>query len=138
VEKILSVTFTPLNTLRIMLDLVKDMKKKGLIKGSITFHVCAKRVYTREIRRSLEVRIKENNIDLRHDRSKKSTMAKHAHNTNHQFGLENTKIIAKLDHCRKREIREMVEIKMHLKNINRDEGKTLKNTWNSLLHTLSN
>ena len=42
------------------------------------------------------------------------------------------KIIAKSDHYTKRKIREKIEIKLHLKKVNRDERTKINETWNPL------
>jgi hypothetical protein len=63
----------------------------------------------------MEVRLKEHSVDLRHDRFKKSSLAKHSHKTSHQICLEKAKIIAKVEHHTKRKVHEKMEIEMNLK-----------------------
>jgi hypothetical protein len=51
-----------------------------------------------------------------------SALAKHSQDTGHHICIEDTKIIAKLEHYGKRKIWEALEIKLNGNNINRDKG----------------
>ena len=93
-------------------------------------------VYIGETRRSFEVWLKEHCTDIKHDRVKKSALAKHAHLTKHHICVEKTTIISKEEDITKRKVREKIEIRLNLDCMNRDDGKKLSDTWTPLIHLL--
>ena len=84
----------------------------------------------------METIFKEHNIDLRHNRHKKSTLVEHAHITGHHIYLENAKVIAREDNLFKRKIKEKIEINLNENYLNRDDGTKISDSWKPLLYSL--
>ena len=76
--------------------------------------------------------------DIRHDRHQKSALAEHAHHSRHHIRIEETKLIAREEHCRRRKIREAIEIEEAPSNLNRDDGLKLNESWRPIIHRLRN
>ena len=105
-------------------------------KGVYSIPCSCSKPYIGEMGRSIVTRLKEHGADLKHDRHKKSTLAEHAHLTQHHICLENAMVIAREDNLAKRKIREKIEINITNGCLNRDDGKKLSDTWLPLLHSL--
>ena len=78
--------------------------------------------YIGEIGRSIRQRINEHAADIRHNRSRTLALAEHAKKSCHHVCIEDSKVIAKVDHFHHRKLREAIEIERHAKNLNRDDG----------------
>ena len=89
--------FTPPNTIRNMVDSLKDPINPKTYKGVYSIPCSCEKLYIGETGRSMETRFKEHSAHLRHDRHKKSTLAEHSHLTGHQICLENAKVLARED-----------------------------------------
>ena len=130
------VLFTPPNSIRKMVDSLKDPIEPTHFKGVYSIPCSCNKPYIGETGRSIGTRLKEHGADLRHDRYKRSALAEHAHLTQHQICLENAVVVAREDNIAKRKIREKIEINMAMDCLNRDDGKKLSDTWLPLLHSL--
>ena len=119
------VLFTPPNSIKKMVDSLKDPVDPKYFKGVYSIPCSCNKAYIGETGRSIETRMKEHMADLRHDRHKRSALAEHAHLTQHHICLENAKVIAKEDNLIKRKKREKIEINMTNNCLNRDDGKKL-------------
>ena len=78
-----------------MIDSLKDPIKPKLYKGVYSIPRSCQDVYIGKIGRYFEVRLKEHCVDLKYDRVKKTTLAKHAHLTKHHICMEKSMIITK-------------------------------------------
>ena len=76
--------FTPPNTIRNMVNSLKDPINPKTYKGMYSIPCSCEKLYIGEIERSMETRFKEHSADLRHDRHKKSVLAEHSHLKSHQ------------------------------------------------------
>ena len=47
--------------------------------------------------------------------------------------VEDSEVVAKVDHFYHRKLREAIEIERHAKNLNRDDGWKLSKSWTSTL-----
>lgn len=126
-RKWLEVFFTP-NTIRKLVDSLKDPIKPSACEGVYSVPCSCGMAYIGEMGRSIETRLKEQNADVRHNRYKKSALAKHSHITQHHICLENAMVITKEDNLTKRKVREKIEINMTQECLNRDDGTRLSNT----------
>jgi hypothetical protein len=70
--------------------------------------VCRKK-YVREIGRPIQTIIKENSVNIQFNRTCKSTLAKHSHNTKHPIKIKEMKILVKLDNWSKKRIKEEIK-----------------------------
>ena len=84
----------------------------------------------------METIFKEHNVDLRHNRHKKSSLAEHAHITPHHICLENAKVISREDNLIKRKIKEKIEINLNENYLKTDYGANISDSWKTLLHSL--
>ena len=119
-----------------MVDSLKDPIEPKYFKDVYSIPCSRSKPYIGEIGRFIEIWPKEHEADLRHDRHKKSTLAEHAHLTQHHIYLENVEVIAREDNLTKQKIREKIEINMIDDCLNRDDGTKLSDTWLPLLHSL--
>ena len=92
--------------------------------------------YIGETGRSLQKSLKEHGADIKHERLRTSALAEHSSKTKHQVRLEDAKIIAREDHYYRRKVREALEIKKHPKNLNRDGGYEISDSWRPLLRQI--
>ena len=130
------VLFTPPNSIRKMVDSLKDPIEPKYFKGVYSIPCSCSKPYIGETGRSIVTRLKEHEADLRHDRHKKFSLVEHAHLTQHHIYLENVEIIAREDNLTKQKIREKIEINMTNDCLKRDDGTKLSGTWLPLLHSL--
>ena len=89
------VLFTPLNSIRKMVDSLKDPIEPKYFKGVYSIPCSCSKPYIGETWRSIVTRLKEHEADLRHDRHKNSALAEHSHLTQHHLRLDNSKVISK-------------------------------------------
>ena len=101
----------------------KDMKGVYLIPCS-----CGT-TYIGETGRSIHQRISEHAADLRHGKSKSSTLAEHAEKTKHKVCIEEAKVVAKVAQFHHRKFREAIEIERRPNNLNRDDGWKISSCW---------
>ena len=74
-----------------------------------------------------------------HDRHKKSALDEHAHHSRHHIRIEETKLITREEHYKRRKIREAIEIEKVTLNLNRDDGLKLNECWHLIIrHFKSN
>lgn len=115
-------TFRPLNTIRSSLKTVKDKVNPMDMKGVYIIPCSRGTSYIGETRRSINQRIKEHTIDIKHGRTKSSALAEHAEKTEHHICIEEDRAIAKIPHFHHCKLREAIEIERYPNNINRDDG----------------
>jgi hypothetical protein len=118
----IGVAFSPPNTIKGMVDSAKDPIEPNMHKGVYSIPCSCNKVYIGETGKSMNIRLKKHNTDLKWNRSHKYALAEHSSRTSHLVCLEDAKIIAKVDHYGKRKIMEDLEIKLHPNNLNKDEG----------------
>ena len=82
------------------------------------------------------MRLKEHSAYIIHDRHQKPALAEHARDSRHHIRIEGTKVITREDHCKRRKIREAIEIEKFLSNLNRDDGLKLSECWRPIIHHL--
>ena len=119
-----------------MIDCTKDRENPKLCKGVYSIPYSCRKLYMREIGRSIHVRLKEHCADMRNDRAKRPTLVEHAHNTRHHICIEKANILAKEGNHIKRKMRETLEIELHPNNINMEDGEKLGEVWNPLAYKL--
>ena len=72
-------------------------------------------------------------MDIRHNWSCTSALAEHVEKSCHHVCIEDSKVVARVDHFRHRKLREVIEIERHAKNLNRDDGWKLSKSWAPIL-----
>ena len=91
-------------------------------------------VYIGESGRPRDVRLKEHVADIKYGRLDKSATARHVYECGGEMDPMKATTLATDDHCRRRKIREAIEIKQSRTNMNLDEGGLrLSPIWDILL-----
>ena len=80
--------FKPLNTIRSSLKLVKDKLDPKSMKGVYLISCSCGTPYIGETGRSINKRIQEHFVDIRHGITKSSALAEHTEKTKHHICLE--------------------------------------------------
>ena len=88
--------------------------------------------YIGETCRSIRQRIWEHVADIRHNRFCISALIEHVEKPCHHVCIEDSKVIAKVDHFHHGKLREVIEIERHTKNLNCDDGWKLS-SWTLVL-----
>ena len=86
--------------------------------------------YIGETGRSINQRIHEHAVDIKHGRTHSSALTEHADKSNHHIYIEEAQVIAK-DHHRK--LREAPKIEKGPNNLNRDDGWNINRSWVPIL-----
>jgi hypothetical protein len=134
-KKNIGATFKPLNTIRNSLRSVKDSVDPIEHKGVYMIPCSCGKQYIGETGRSFRIRIQEHAADIKHNRTRPSALAEHSDKTKHHICIEETKILARIDHYHNRKFREAIEIEKQLNNLNRDDGWKISQNW---IPTLAN
>ena len=82
-----------------------------------------------ETGRSMQERIKEHDRDIRLARTQTSAVSEHANETDHYPLWDEVKFIDRDSHWYTRRIKEGIHIRLHLNNINRDNGIKIPEAW---------
>ena len=82
------------------------------------------------------MRLKEHCADIMHDHHQKSALAKKTHHPRHHIRIEETKLITREEHYKRRKIREAIEIEKFPLNLNRDDGLKLNECWRPIIRLL--
>ena len=109
-----------------MWDAVDPAKKDGVV-----YRIpceCGK-VYIGETGRPMQDRIKEHDRDIRLTRTETSAVSEHAHNTGHKPLWNKVKFIDRDPYYYTRRVKEVIHIRLHPNNINRDSGKEIPEAW---------
>lgn len=91
-------SFRPLNTIRNSLRSAKDLVDPKDMKGVYVIPCSCGTCYVREIGHSINQRIQEHPIDIKHGRTWFSALAKHVEKNKHHICLEEARVIAKIVH----------------------------------------
>ncbi|KAL9955800.1 hypothetical protein ACROYT_G037181 [Oculina patagonica] len=89
---------------------------------------CGK-VYIGETGRPMQDRIKEHDRDIRLARIQTSAVSEHTHNTGHYPLWNEVKFIDRESHWFTRRVKEVIQIRLHPNNINRDSGIEIPEAW---------
>ena len=80
--------FSPPNNIRKLLRSLKDPVDPRLKKGVYLIPCECGKAYIGETGRSIQTRVKEHCADIRLNRTQKSSLAEHSHNTKHPIKIE--------------------------------------------------
>jgi len=124
-----SSTFRPLNTICRSLRSVKDPIDPKDMKGVYVIPCSCGTPYVGETGRSINQRIHEHSVDIKHGRTRSSSLAEHAEKTKHHICFEEAQVIAKIAPFYHRKFREAIEIEKRPRNLNRDDGWKISSCW---------
>ena len=122
-------TFKPLKTISRCLKSVKGPIDPKHHKGVYMVPCSCGKSYIGETGRSILTSIQEHAADINHNRSKTSALAEHSSKTNHHICIEDSCVMAKIEHYHHRKFREAIEIQKHHDNLNRDDGWKISDNW---------
>lgn len=94
----LNTTFKPLNAIHSSLRSIKDHVDPKEFKGVYLISCSYGAPYIGEIDHSIKQRIQGHVVDINHSRSHSFALAKHAEKSKHHICIEDSKVIAKIDH----------------------------------------
>ena len=94
----ISTSFKPLCTIRNYLGSVKDPVDPKDMKGVYMIPCLCGTPYIGEVGRSIRQRIREHVANLKHNRSRTSALAEHVEKSHHHFCIEDSKVVARVDH----------------------------------------
>jgi hypothetical protein len=86
-------------------------------------------VYIGQMGRSIEIRIKEHQWNIRLLQLDKSALAEHGFNHNHKILLQDVQILSTKSGYLDRLIMEAIEVNLHPNNINREDELILSESW---------
>jgi predicted GIY-YIG superfamily endonuclease len=129
--------FTTCGTIRQMMRSVKDNINRQNLKVVYKIDCSCGKSYIGETGRSLKIRLKEHEADIKNERSRTSALAEHSSKTKHHVCLEDAKIIAREDNYQKRKIKEAIEIMKFPQNLNRDNGSEISGNWLPLIRQIN-
>ena len=107
-------------------DTVDPVKQDGVVY--IISCECSK-VYIGKTGRPMQDRINEHDRDIRLAHTQTSTVLEHAHNTGHHPLWNEVKFIDCDPHCYTCSVKEVIHIRLHPNNINRDSGIEIPEAW---------
>lgn len=120
-----------------MMRSVKNNIDHQQLKGVYKIDCSCGKSYIWETGRSLRIRLKEHEADIKNGRSHTSALAEHSSKTKHHVCLEDAKIIAREDNYQKRKIREAIEIMKFPQNLNKDNGSKISGNWLPLIRHIN-
>jgi hypothetical protein len=94
------------------------------------------RVYTGQMGRSVDIRLKEHQRHIRLEHPDKSAIAEHNIDQGHRIHFHNSSILSTKTRYMDRIVREAIEIELHPYNINRVGGFCLSVSWKALIGSL--
>ena len=75
-----------------------------------------RKVYIAKIGRPIQLRLKEDRVNIIHECTKKYALAEHSVTSKQHICIEDAKVIARIDHYMKQCVIEAIEIEKHPKN----------------------
>ena len=102
-------------------------------KGVYLISCSCGKPYIGETGQSIMTRIQEH-VDIKHNHSKISALAEHSRKTNHHICVEDSQVVAKIDHYHHRKLREAIEIVKNPNNLNHDDGWKISDNWIPILN----
>jgi hypothetical protein len=92
--------------------------------------------YIGETARTIETRMKEHRRNIRLCQPEKSAVAEHSINLDHKIKFDNAKLLGRSNGYWDRITKEAIEIRMEVRNFNRDTGYALSAAWNPALRKI--
>jgi hypothetical protein len=93
-------------------------------------------VYIGQSGQTIQLRIKEHNRNTQLAQLEKPAVAEHGFNNNQTINRPYTRLISAKSGYLDRITREAIEIELHPRNLNREDGLMFSKSWAPLLHTL--
>jgi hypothetical protein len=117
------------------LQLVKD--ELGL-KTTGIYSICCEcsQVYTGQVGRSIDTRLKEHQQHIHLEHLEKSAVMEHSINFGHRIHIHHTAILSTKHRCMAHIIREATENELHPNNMNREDSFCLSKSWKPLICSL--
>jgi len=132
-KKSIGATFKPLNAIRNSLRSVKDYVDPIEQKGVYMIPCSCGKQYIGETGRSFRIRIQEHAADIKYNCTCPLALANNSDKTEHHICIEETKILAKIDHYHNRKFREAIKIEKQPNSLNRDDGWKISQNWIPIL-----
>ena len=87
------------------MDSAKDQVDPRNHKGVYIIPCSCGKVYIGETETSINIRLKEHALDITRDRSNKSSLVEHSHNSSHHVCIENAKLLTREENYLKRRVK---------------------------------
>ena len=104
----MSASFKPLYMIRNSLGSVKDPINPKDMKGVYMIPCSCGTPYIGETGRSIRQKIWEHATDIKHNRPRTSALVEHVEKSCHHVCIEDSKVVAKVDHFHHRKLREAI------------------------------
>jgi hypothetical protein len=137
-KKEIKTSFKPLETIKHSMRSAKDKLDPHNGKGIYKIECSCEKCNIGETGHSFQIRIKEHGGNIKNEHIRTSALVEHDLKTKHHVRLEDTKIFTNENHLFKQRIREVIEIRKHLSNLNKDSGLELNENWFPLIHRDNN
>ena len=118
-----------MNTISRYPKLVKGLIDPRCHKGVYLISCSCGKPYIGEIGWYILTIIQEHVADIKHNRLKTSALAEHSDKTSHHICIENSRVLAKIDHYYHRKFREAIEIKKWMGDLNKEDGWIINKNW---------
>ena len=121
----------PLQTIRSSLRSFRDLVNPKDMKGVYSIPCSCGIPYIGEMGHSINLSIQVHATNIRHNHFFSLVIAEHVDKMKHHVYVEDSRVLARIDHFHHRKLRETIGIEKQAQNLNRDDGWKIEQELNS-------